>query len=53
MSKKKSDIDKVIAANTDKIRELTAVNDALQALQDAKRKLRKPRPLTVAEMRQA
>ena len=54
MSKgKQSDIDRAIKANEDKIRELTVVNDALRALQDAKRKLRKPKPLSVAEMRGA
>jgi len=50
---KKTDIDRAIEANEQKIRELTVVNDALRAVQDAKRKLRKPRPLTPAELRQA
>lgn len=54
MSKgKKSDIDRAIEANDQKIRELTVVNDALRAVQDAKRKLRKPKPLTIQELRGA
>lgn len=49
MSKKLSEIDKAILANQEKIRELTVVNDALRAVQDAKRKLRKPKMLTAVE----
>lgn len=49
MSKKKSDIDRVIAENDDKIRTLVAVNEALKAVQEAKRKLRKPKPLSAVE----
>lgn len=47
---KQSEIDKVIAANEIKIRELQCVNDALRAVQDAKRKLRKPKPLSAVEL---
>lgn len=49
MAKKKTEIDRVIEANEAKIRELTCVNDALKAVQDAKRKLRKPKPLSAVE----
>lgn len=58
---KRSELDKIIAANNEdiervrtaaeaRIRELEMVNDALQAVQDAKRKLRKPKPLSAVEM---
>lgn len=53
MSKKKSDIDRVIAENDEKIRTLVAVNDALKAVQEAKRKLRKQKPMTLQEAKQA
>ncbi len=53
MSKKTTQLDRMILANEDKIRELEAVNEALRALQDAKRKLKKPRPLAPHELRGA
>lgn len=46
---KKSAIDLAIEKNLDKIQELLVVNDALRAVQDAKRKLRKPKMLTAVE----
>lgn len=46
---KKTAIDKAIEQNLDKIRELTAVNDALRAVQDAKKKMR-PRAVKKQEI---
>ena len=51
MGKKTTEIDRAIAGNQAKIRELEAVNEALRALQEAKRKLKKPRPLARLELR--
>lgn len=46
---KKTAEDKAIAENDDKIRTLLAVNDALKAIRDAKKKFKGPRPITAKE----